>query len=72
MLLSGQEPTLGLLATITLEVVPFGMYTPFPVLFPFFKYILEVMFCEGDQHHLQFHLDHLSCIKMAGIRENIT
>jgi hypothetical protein len=27
--------------------------------------ILEVVFCEGDQHCLQFCLDHFSCVKMA-------
>jgi hypothetical protein len=29
---SGQELTLGLLATITLEVLPFRVYVPFPAL----------------------------------------
>jgi hypothetical protein len=38
---------LDLLATITLKVVPFHAYAPFPALFPFVKGILEVMFCEG-------------------------
>jgi hypothetical protein len=42
---SGQKVTLGLLATINFEVVPFRAYTPFPALLPFFKCILEVMFC---------------------------
>jgi hypothetical protein len=37
---------LGLLATITLQVVTFRVYTPFPGLLPFFKLILEVMFCK--------------------------
>jgi hypothetical protein len=32
---SGQKLTLGLLAIISLEVVPFCAYTPFPVLLPF-------------------------------------
>jgi hypothetical protein len=32
---SGQKLTLGLLATITFEVVPFHAYAPFPVLLPF-------------------------------------
>jgi hypothetical protein len=35
---------LGLLATITLKVVPFHMYAPFPELLQFFKCILEVVF----------------------------
>jgi hypothetical protein len=34
----------GHLVTITLEIVPFHTYAPFPVLLPFFKCILEVMF----------------------------
>jgi hypothetical protein len=45
-----QKLTLGLLAaaaTITLEVVSFRAYSPFPALLPFFKCILEVVFCEG-------------------------
>jgi hypothetical protein len=33
----------------------------FPALLPFFKYILEHVFCEGVQHCLQFFLDHLNC-----------
>jgi hypothetical protein len=42
--------TLGLLATITLEVVPFCAYTLFPALLPFsFKCILEVVFREDVQ-----------------------
>jgi hypothetical protein len=45
---------LGPLATITLKVVPFRMYAPFPALLPFFKCILEIVFCEGVQHCLQF------------------
>jgi hypothetical protein len=36
----------GLLATITLKVVYFHAYAPFPALQPLFKCILEVMFCE--------------------------
>jgi hypothetical protein len=43
---SGQKLTLGLLATITLEVDPFLVYAQFPALLPFLKCILEVMFCE--------------------------
>jgi hypothetical protein len=53
---------MGLLATITLEVVTFYLYAPFPALLPFLKCILEVVFCEGVQHCLQFCLDHLSCV----------
>jgi hypothetical protein len=34
--LSGQNLTLGLLASITLEVVPFSEYKPLPVVFPLF------------------------------------
>jgi hypothetical protein len=33
-----------------------------------FKYILEVVFCEGVQHHPQFCLDHLSCVKTAAFQ----
>jgi hypothetical protein len=38
---------LGLLAPITLELVPFHVYALFPAPLPFFKCILEVIFCEG-------------------------
>jgi hypothetical protein len=65
MLPSGQKLTLGLLATIALEIVPFLTYAPFPALLPFFKCILEVVFCEGVQHRLRFCLLHLGSIKMA-------
>jgi hypothetical protein len=37
---------LDLLATITLKAIPFHPYTPFSELLPFFKCILEVVFCE--------------------------
>jgi hypothetical protein len=30
-----------------------------------FKYILEVVFCDGVQYRLRFYLDHFSCAKMA-------
>jgi hypothetical protein len=33
-----------------------------------FKYILEVVFCEGVQHHLRFCLDPLNCVKMAAFQ----
>jgi hypothetical protein len=39
------ELTLSLLATIALEVVPFRTYALFPVLLPYIKCILEVVFC---------------------------
>jgi hypothetical protein len=65
---SGQKLTLGLLTTVTLEVVPFRVYAPFPALLTFFKRILEVVFCEGVQHRLRFCLHHLSCDKTASFR----
>jgi hypothetical protein len=34
---SGQKLTLGILATMNLEVVPFCAYALFPALLPFFK-----------------------------------
>jgi hypothetical protein len=55
---------MGLLTTITLEVLPSRAYAPFPALLPFFKFVLEVMFCEGVQHRLRFCLDHLSWAKV--------
>jgi hypothetical protein len=33
-----------------LKVVTFRAYAPFPALLPFFKCILEVIFCKGVQH----------------------
>jgi hypothetical protein len=39
----GQRLTLGLLTTVTLEVVPFRPYALFPVPLPFFKCILEIL-----------------------------
>jgi hypothetical protein len=65
---SGQKLALGLLASITLKVVPFQAYAPFPALAAFLKCILEVLFCEGVQHCLQFSLDHPSCVKMAAFQ----
>jgi hypothetical protein len=65
MLASGQKLTLGLLATISLEEVPFRVFAPFPSLLPFFKCIVKVVFCEGSQHRLRFCLDHFICVKMA-------
>jgi hypothetical protein len=35
---------------------------------PFFKCILEAVFCEGVQHGLRFYSDHLSCGKMANFQ----
>jgi hypothetical protein len=63
---SGEKLTFVLLATITLEVVPFRTYALFPALPPFF--MLEVVFCEGVQQHLQLCLDYLSCVKMAAFQ----
>jgi hypothetical protein len=57
-----KKPSLGKLATITLEVVPFHLYALFPALLPFFKCILDVMFCEGVQHLLRFCPSHLSFV----------
>jgi hypothetical protein len=59
---------MGLLDTITIEVVSFRACAPFPVLLPFFKCILQVVFCEGLQHRMRFCLDHHSCIKMAAFQ----
>jgi hypothetical protein len=44
--------TFGLLATITHDVVSFCAYALSPTLLPIFKSFLEVVFCEGVQHHL--------------------
>jgi hypothetical protein len=68
MLPSGQKLTLVLLATITLQVVTFLAYAPFPALRPFLKFVLEVVFCEGVQHPLRFRLDHLCCVKMPAFQ----
>jgi hypothetical protein len=65
---SGRKLTLGLLATITLEVVPFRAYAPFPALLSFFKCNLEVVFCEGVQYRLRFYLDRHNCVKMAAFQ----
>jgi hypothetical protein len=42
----------GLLIIVTLEVLPFCTYAPLPALLPFFKCILEVLFCIGFQYRL--------------------
>jgi hypothetical protein len=68
MMPSCQKLSLGLLATIALEVVPFCPYAPFSSASGIFKSILEVEFCEGVQHHLRLCLDHLSCVKMAAFQ----
>jgi hypothetical protein len=60
---------LGLLPTITLKVVSFLTYAPYPVLLPLFKYVLEIVFCEGVQHLLRFCLNHFNCVKMAENRD---
>jgi hypothetical protein len=39
-----------LLATITIEVVTFRAYGPFPALLSFFKFILEVVIYEGVKY----------------------
>jgi hypothetical protein len=59
---------LGLLATVTIEVDPFRAYAPFLELLPFFKCILEAVFCEGVQDRLRFCLDRLSCVKMMAFQ----
>jgi hypothetical protein len=50
---SGQKLILGILATITLKVVPFLACALFSVLLQFFKCIMEVMLCESFQHCLR-------------------
>jgi hypothetical protein len=57
--------TLGVLATIALEVVPFRAYVPIPALLKLFKCILEGVLCERVQHCLSLCLDHLNCVKMT-------
>jgi hypothetical protein len=69
MLSSGQKLTLGLLDIITLRVVPFHVHAPFPALLPFFKCILEVVFCKGVQHRQSFCFDHFNYVEMAGKRK---
>jgi hypothetical protein len=49
---SGKKLIMGLLATITLEVVSFRAYAPFSALMKFFKCILVAVFCDGVQHRL--------------------
>jgi hypothetical protein len=58
------KTNLDLLATITLVVAPFHAFAPFPALLPFFKCILEVVFCKGVQYRLWFCLDLFNCVKM--------
>jgi hypothetical protein len=64
---SGQKLTLGLLATIALELVSFHEYAPF-LGSSIFKRILEVVFCEGFQHYLRFCINHLDNVKMAALQ----
>jgi hypothetical protein len=58
---------MALVATITLEVVPSGMYAPFSALLPFLISNMEVMFCAGarNQRQQRFCLDYLICVKMV-------
>jgi hypothetical protein len=65
---SVQKLTLGLLAIIALQVVPFLAYASFPELLPWFKCTLKSVFCEGVQHHLRFCLDHLNCFKIVAFQ----
>jgi hypothetical protein len=53
MLPCGQKLTLGLLSTITHEVIPFYTYVLFPELLQYFTCIPEVLFCKGVQLCLQ-------------------
>jgi hypothetical protein len=68
MLPSGQKLALALLATFTLEVVPFRAYAPFPVLLTYFQYVLEVLLCESVWHRLRLCLDHQNCVKMPNFQ----
>jgi hypothetical protein len=65
---SGQKLTLSLLAIITLEIVPFRVYIPFPAFLPFFKCTLGFVFFEDVQHRYRFRLDHHNCIKMVAFQ----
>jgi hypothetical protein len=65
---SGQQLTFDLLATINLKIVPFHAYAQFSELLPFFKCILEIVFCKDVQHGLRFCLDHFSCVKMVAFQ----
>jgi hypothetical protein len=56
------------LAIIAFEVVPIRAYALFSALLPFFKCILEVVFCEGIQHFLRFCPCHFSCVRMAAFQ----
>jgi hypothetical protein len=51
----GQKLTLGVLATITLEVAPFHAHTPFSALLPFLM-------------HTGFCFDYLNYVKMAAFQ----
>lgn len=66
LVLKGSQTLLSLLATITLEVVPFHMYALVPMSLAFFKKcILEIIFCESVQQYLRFCLDHSICAKLV-------
>jgi hypothetical protein len=54
-LTSSQEQILGLLATITSDVVPFRVYAPFPAHLPYLKCVLEVAYVKmgASQFYLQ-------------------
>jgi hypothetical protein len=56
-----KKPTFGLMAAITLEVVPSASAI-------FFKCILEAISYEGVQHSLRFCLHYFSCVKMAAFQ----
>jgi hypothetical protein len=45
------------------------MCSLYPARLPFFKCILDVVFCEGVQHCLWFFLSHLNYVKLAGYRK---
>jgi hypothetical protein len=63
----GQKITLGLLATITLEVKP-SAHMHRSSASAIFECNLEFMYREDVQHRLRVCLDHLSCVKMAAFQ----
>jgi hypothetical protein len=70
---SGQNLTLGLLVTITLEAVPVCAYAEFSAILSVSKCVLEAMFCESVEH-LRFCLDRLKCqysglLGLASVKE---
>jgi hypothetical protein len=63
MLPSGQKLTLGLLATIILEVSSLLRVCTFSSASPiFFKCVLEVLCCGDVQHRLRFCIDRPNCV----------